>query len=291
VTATSLQTWSDCPRRYRFRYVDRPKPTETGGPWAHLALGNSVHAALADWMALPSTERTWAALSHYLQARWDPKGYETPEQAEAWHEVAAGWLAAYGRDASSVDVTGIERRVQWPVPADVFGRPFVIEGRVDRIDRVDGRLLVVDYKAGRSAPDDADGGGSWALAIYVYAVMNTLSRRSGEWCTRAELHHLPTGVVVTVDYDRARIERQMRRIHDEAWRVADTLAIYGDTRDGLPADAPGDDLADLQDDLFPAKPGALCAACPFRHLCPEGQAARPAATPWAYLPDLPATAA
>ncbi|MBV9293834.1 MAG: recombinase RecB, partial [Frankiales bacterium] len=32
-TPSRLATWQDCPRRYRFTYVDRPAPPK-GPPWA-----------------------------------------------------------------------------------------------------------------------------------------------------------------------------------------------------------------------------------------------------------------
>ena len=47
-TPTRLTTWLDCPRRYRFTYLDRPQPPK-GLPWAHNSLGSAVHLALAGW--------------------------------------------------------------------------------------------------------------------------------------------------------------------------------------------------------------------------------------------------
>ena len=50
-------TFSDCPRRYRFAYVDRPTPPK-GPPWAHNTVGAAVHAALRSWWDLPVERRT-----------------------------------------------------------------------------------------------------------------------------------------------------------------------------------------------------------------------------------------
>ena len=49
-TPTRLLTWLDCPRRYRFAYLDRPMPPK-GPPWAHNSVGAAVHSALA-WIAM-----------------------------------------------------------------------------------------------------------------------------------------------------------------------------------------------------------------------------------------------
>ena len=43
-TPSKLGAYADCPRRYRYSYVDRPAPPK-GPPWAHNSLGASVHTA------------------------------------------------------------------------------------------------------------------------------------------------------------------------------------------------------------------------------------------------------
>src|SRR4051812_49320697 len=44
-TPSKLVAYEDCPRRYRFAYLDRPAPPK-GPAWAHNSLGASVHTAL-----------------------------------------------------------------------------------------------------------------------------------------------------------------------------------------------------------------------------------------------------
>ena len=43
-TPSKLAAFSDCPRRYRFAYVDRPTPAK-GPAWAQNTVGAAVHAA------------------------------------------------------------------------------------------------------------------------------------------------------------------------------------------------------------------------------------------------------
>ena len=47
-TPSRLQTWLDCPRRYRMTYVERPV-TPRGQAWGHTTVGAAVHVALARW--------------------------------------------------------------------------------------------------------------------------------------------------------------------------------------------------------------------------------------------------
>src|SRR5881409_2754254 len=55
-TPSKLASFGDCPRRYRFAYLDRPTPAK-GPPWAHNSVGPAVHAALRSWWELPVERR------------------------------------------------------------------------------------------------------------------------------------------------------------------------------------------------------------------------------------------
>src|SRR5256885_4353373 len=81
-TPSKLTTFEDCPRRYRYAYVDRPTPPK-GPPWAHNSLGASVHTALRSWYGLPAERRRPQALPVLLKATWVSEGYrdETQERA------------------------------------------------------------------------------------------------------------------------------------------------------------------------------------------------------------------
>ena len=73
-TPTRLTSWLDCPRRYRFGYLDRPTPPK-GPPWAHNSLGSSVHNALRSWWDLPLRRRTPEAAGTLVETGWLTEGY------------------------------------------------------------------------------------------------------------------------------------------------------------------------------------------------------------------------
>jgi RecB family exonuclease len=266
VTPRAVDLWFGCPRRYRHTYIDDPRPPQTGGPWAHLVLGNAVHLALASWWDQPDGRRTPDAGAFLVAKAWDDGPFRDADHSAAWRARAMAWVRAYlERVDPDARPVGIER------PVATVENGMALEGRADRIDRrVEGdraRLVVVDYKAGSTAPDDSDAGSSTALPIYALAAGRMFRTR----CDRAELHHVPTGEVAVVEYDRARIDRHMTRLRD----VVDEIEAARQDVKRAP---------DSADDLYPTDPGPLCASCPFRDVCPDGQAV-PAATPWQYLRD------
>jgi RecB family exonuclease len=254
-TPTRLTTWLDCPRRYRFTYVDRPPPPK-GPPWAHSSFGASVHAALGAWWLLPAEERTPAAATELVDSRWQGLGYRDEAQSDACRDAARQQVRRYvaGLDPRD-EPRGVERTVG--ARTDVLA----VSGRVDRIDRRPSRtrpggdeLVVVDYKTGRRplAPDEARS--SLALALYVVGVRRTLRTE----CRRVELHHLPTEQVQAFDHTEESLARHVGR--------AESIA-----REARAATE------------FPARPGAQCGWCDFQAACPEGRAAAPRRESWAAV--------
>lgn len=258
-TPSKLGSYEDCPRRYRFTYVDRPSPPK-GPPWAHNSLGASVHTALKNWYGLPAQRRTPAALPGLLKATWVSEGYQDGEQERAAFRRALGWLETYLAEADPADEpVGVERTVAARTPV------LALSGRVDRIDRRGDELVIVDYKTGRSEPTSDDARGSRALALYAYSAQRTFRRA----CTRVELHHLPTGTVAAHEHTEESLARHLRRAEDTA---QDVMAAERARTDGRSADA-----------AFPPAPGPLCGWCDYRRSCPEGSAAAPAKEPWSAL--------
>jgi putative RecB family exonuclease len=113
-TPTRLTTWLDCPRRYRFSYLDRPQPPK-GPPWAHNSIGASVHSALADWWGLPLSRRTPDEGRRLVRKRWLHEGFRDSAQSGQAAERAVGWVGDYlsGVDPT-VEPVGVERTVSTP---------------------------------------------------------------------------------------------------------------------------------------------------------------------------------
>ena len=258
---SKLSAWVDCPRKYRFAYVDRPTPPK-GAPWAHSSLGASVHNALAAWWSLPMERRDPEEAGRLLQSGWLEDGYRDDAQSAQWLARAREMVMAYVAALDPADEPrGVERSVGYRTEA------ISVTGRVDRIDErpsEDGgrELVVVDYKTGRSALTVDDARGSLQLALYALAAAGVLRLR----CRRVELHHLPTARVLAWEHTPQSLERHLRR--------AEAIAL--EARDATDAAADGRPV----DEVFPARTGPLCQYCDWRARCPEGQAASRALHPW-----------
>ncbi|WP_238016473.1 PD-(D/E)XK nuclease family protein [Dactylosporangium sp. AC04546] len=263
-TPSKLGSYEDCPRRYRFSYVDRPAPPK-GPPWAHNSLGASVHTALRSWYALDPERRVPSVLPKLLQATWVKEGYRDDEQEREVFRKALTWLESYVDSLDPHDEpVGVERTVA------ARTETLALSGRVDRIDQRGEELVIVDYKTGRTPTTPDEARGSRALALYAIAAERVFRRR----CRRVELHHLPSGTVAAHDHTPESLERHLRRAEETA---ADILAAEAAVQEGTDPDA-----------AFPTASGPWCSWCDYRKSCPVGQE-HPVRDPWTAVERRPAT--
>ncbi|WP_020580207.1 RecB family exonuclease [Actinopolymorpha alba] len=283
-TPTRLLGWLDCPRRYRFTYLDRPSLPK-GPPWAHNSVGAAVHTALASWWRLPVERRTPEAAGQILERAWINEGFRDDAQSARWRTHARQLVESYVESLDPSDEPiGVERTVALTTPR------LALSGRIDRIDErlptpdddeavvpAPGstgaqvpavELVVVDYKTGRRTLTTADVRTSLALAVYAAAAARTLRRR----CRRVELHHLPTGAVVSWEHTEESLARHLERADQLGEEAADAENAY----------AEGLSRTDL-DRVFPPRPGPQCQWCDFAAHCPEGRSAYATRRPWEGL--------
>ncbi|GAB2487872.1 RecB family exonuclease [Jatrophihabitans fulvus] len=238
----------ECPRAYRFRYVDRPAPATL--PWARSTVGAVAHVALYRWWHLPRSQRVPERGVELVEQNWTPAGFRDERQSARACELVADWVSDYLAQVDPAhEPIGVERTVATRTGS------LALSGRVDRIDERDGGPVIVDYKTGSRTPTAADAAQSSALALYAVCASRTLRRD----VRRVELHHLPTGTVATHEHDDASLAAHVT----EAERTAD--AIRAD-RTWAPAPSPG------------------CGWCDYRRLCPEGRAASEPRQTWDGLP-------
>lgn len=260
-----LTTYLDCPRRYRFAYLDKPAPPK-GPPWAHNSMGAAVHSALANWWKLPLEQRTVDSAARLLDRAWLLDGFRDDAQRDTARDRARDMVTRYvARLDPAVEPVGIERTVALKTDSAA------LFGRVDRIDDRQGvGLVVVDYKTGRHLLTVDDARTSLALAIYAAAAERTLRRP----CRRVELHHLPSGEVLSWEHTDEGLARHLQRADSIADEIAHLDERY---KAGV-----GDEDAD---DMYPARVGPLCGWCDYNRVCGVGSAATAPRNSWAAIED------
>ena len=174
---SKLDTYRECPRRYRYRYVDGlHRRTET----IETLVGTCVHKALEQLYAGLlhgrefSLEETLAVFDKEWAAGWSDKVLNRHKEYGPEHHQAAGrdcvrsYYEAYAPFRQAVTLA-VEKRLGFPLQAD--GETMRIEGLVDRLAVTPrGVYEIHDYKTTARLPAQAELDEDWQLAIYDMAV-------------------------------------------------------------------------------------------------------------------------
>ncbi|MGI8928767.1 MAG: ATP-dependent helicase [Candidatus Limnocylindrales bacterium] len=237
---SELETYLDCPERYRLRHVvGLPTPTHHA-----LTYGSAMHQAVAAFhlscgRGQPLTE---AELLEVFARGWSPEGFLSREHEEARFAAGTDALRTFHRDqmAAPSEVVAIER-------------PFVfkldqlnIRGRMDRVDRTADGAVIVDYKASNVRDQaKADDRARDSLQLQVYALAH-----EAEWGSlphEVRLHFLDSGVVGAARPDEARLDKARTKLRSAA--------------------------AGIREGKFEPRPNpTTCGYCPFRQVCSSNAA-------------------
>ncbi len=245
LSPSSAAVFVGCPRRWRFKYVDR-----IHDPSGRAALvGTFAHLVLEHLCGLDAPERNLDVAKRLAAEAWPEFATDedylelglADDEARAFRWQA--WLAIAGlwdiEDPSTIEVVSTEQRVK----TELGEVPFL--GIIDRVDRVDDKLVVSDYKSGTLPGHRWRGEKIQQVMLYGAA----LEAAMGELPDRVRLLYLGQQIL-----DVHVTERRVEEAIDElgtVWNRVQTACSA---------------------EQFEPNPTVLCGWCPFVASCPEGQA-------------------
>jgi len=242
LSPSRLSSFTACGLQFRFTAIDGlPEP-----PTVAATRGTLVHAALEQLFTLPAPERVPAAAAGCLDhavARlrehpdWTGLGLDADGEL-ALRAEAAALVERYFllEDPRTVHPVGLELKLE----VEVGG--VRLRGIIDRLDLVDGDLVVTDYKTGR-AP-----GEGWArrqmTGVHLYSLM--CERWFGRRPVRVQLLHLAEPVAIVAEPSDQSSRGLSRRL-EAVWRAVETACERED---------------------FRPRPSGRCGWCAFQRWCP-----------------------
>lgn len=150
LTYSALNTFRNCPRKYKNRYLDCLQPRSRSDS---LAFGAVIHLALERWYELADDDnRLWQVLD-WLEGQY-PQHEHDLKQKQQWHLSRAmmiGYARRYPEDG--FEVVELEREFTHEIRNPDTGRPsqtFVMAGKADGVVRVDGELYLLEHKTASS---------------------------------------------------------------------------------------------------------------------------------------------
>ncbi|MGH9532612.1 MAG: ATP-dependent helicase [Terriglobales bacterium] len=233
LSASAIEMYERCPLQFKIaRDWNLP-----GEPAAPMQFGAAVHTVLHHYFrsVKQGAAKTREQVLEKFREEMEKGKFDDALQRELYEkqgvEQISAFLAATAA-APSPDVLDTERSFRINV------KGVNVNGRVDRLDRVDGnKVRIVDYKTGRPR-DQEDADESLQLSLYAIAAREAWNAEPASLV----LYNLETNTPVETFRTPVQLLEVSEQVRDVAARIA-----AGD---------------------FAPKPDYHCIWCPYRALCP-----------------------
>jgi RecB family exonuclease len=244
LSATRVKMYLQCPRQYRYRYVDEIPTVLTGA----LAFGQVIHRVLYNlqlW-AITHGEPFTESIAWYEFSRlWNEivndqnplfKCADEPSEYSALAKVMlTGYIEAHREKPPPIL---LEYPFEIAMQDESSGREYLLRGVIDRIDYGNDGLVIVDYKTGKRKPSPRQLQEDMQLTIYAFAARQLFGQ---------DVQH--------VVYYQLRDQSELLTEHTESELQTLVQSI-------LPQAAAG-----IERERFGPRPGYYCRFCDYRTVC------------------------
>ncbi len=230
---TQISSYRSCPLAYKLQYIDRLKRKER----FYLSFGDVIHQCAEFFYKIPvPPPPSLEKLLEFYAANWISQGYESPEQEQQYKEYGQKLLADF-----------------WQIHHADFKMPLAVEqtfyvsiaegitltGKIDRVDKVDGGVAIVDYKTSKELFTQDHLEQDLQLTFYQLAAEHMWKMP----VRKLTLYHLRSNTPCTCEPRRPE-------------RIKEARQIILNVADGIQAQE------------FPARENQFCDFCDFPEHCP-----------------------
>jgi RecB family exonuclease len=146
LTYSALNTFRNCPRKYKNRYIDNLRPRERAEA---LSFGSVIHAAIELWYRSPDTESRLPDVLAYIDDAFENRVVDSNQMVQ-WHLATAmirGYAERYATE--EFEIVEVEKEFVGEIRNPDTGRQsqtFRIAGKVDGIVRCHDGLYLLEHK-------------------------------------------------------------------------------------------------------------------------------------------------
>jgi hypothetical protein len=146
LTYSALNTFRNCPRKYKHRYVDCLRPRERAEA---LSFGGAVHGAIELWYRSTGEPNRLQTVLEYLDAQYPDRAHDDQQRSQ-WHLARSMFTGYAGRyEHEEFEIVEVEKEFVGEIRNPDTGRQsqtFRIAGKVDGIVRCHDGLYLLEHK-------------------------------------------------------------------------------------------------------------------------------------------------
>ncbi len=242
---SALDTFKQCPMKYRFQVMDRIKAPKS----KEAVFGNKIHKALQYFHSTQPVSPTLDELQNYLKDNWDSEIFADEQEdmiyfAEAI-KILKNYYNYYLKIKDKFIVLNTETRfeilLENPQNKD---QKCLLRGIIDRIDKTKNNIEIIDYKTTKRLPSQQDIDNNLQLSIYCLGLINRWPQFAEQGLENIKLsfYYLKHQEIISTK----RTKEQLENVKKQIWEK----------------------LAEIEKSDFKPMPSALCDWCGYKNLCP-----------------------
>ncbi|MDP2947302.1 MAG: PD-(D/E)XK nuclease family protein [Nanoarchaeota archaeon] len=241
---SALDTFKQCPLKYKFQVIDKikvPKMKEA-------IFGNVLHKALEFFHSQNPVSPTLDELLNYLKEHWQSDVFQGDEDMIYFSEaikILKNYYEHYLKIKDKFTVLGTETRFEILLEnPQNKNEKCLLAGIIDRIDKTNEGIEIVDYKTSKRLPSQEDINNSAQMSLYCLGVINRWPEfaKQGIEKIKLTLYYLKHQESITTH----RTKQQLDHIQDQVWSQ----------------------LKQIEKSEFQPMPSALCDWCGYKRICP-----------------------
>ncbi len=242
---SALQTFKQCPQKYKFQAIDRisaPRSKEA-------IFGNVIHMALKFFHSKYPVSPTSDELLNYYKDIWNPEPFQSQEEDMIYFSEGIRMLKNYYqyflKNRDTFTVLDIESRFEIPIENPETKQTCTLAGKIDRIDKLKNETIeIVDYKTAKRLPPQTEVDNNLQFSIYCLAVFlrwpHLKIKRSEN--IKLSFHYLRHGEILSTK----RTKNQLDETKNEIWKI----------------------ISKIEKGNFKPLPSVLCDWCGYKSICP-----------------------
>lgn len=240
ISYSTLDTYQNCPLKYKFREVDKIKEPKS----KEAVFGTLIHAVMkyihTPAILSPTLEQ---ALDYYSKG-WNSEVYENELEERAAFTQGIAIIQKYLEHTkpSDYNIIDLESRFALEIGNEQTGM-HTVSGIIDRIDKTDDGYEIIDYKTTRKMPSQDKVDNDIQLSIYLKAFLNRYPK---------EVNNLDK-ITVSLYYLKHGVKLSSKRTKEQLEQLEKTFL---------------DVIHLIEEEKFDPILSPLCDWCGYQKICP-----------------------
>ena len=235
LSPSNLETFDECPKKFEYGYLFKL----SGETTISISFGNSIHNTLRDYYRILINDKKIKSdqIEKIYKNNWQPEGYSNKIDMDNNYKKGVKIITNYIK-SDKIDPIDVEKNFDYKVGN------CKLTGRIDRINKTDDGLEIIDYKTGDGRKKTISELSS-NIPLWIYALY--MSEKYEQENIFLILDYIVSNKVLKIKVDQKKLDKKREKIESVCNQIDNSITNHD----------------------YPAKPSEFsCKRCQFKNLCP-----------------------